>query len=369
LDLNGDGDFDDPDESGHIFGGFSVLELPMGAGNDNVEVVIPGASSLLSLSIRVELGAGDDVFVISGTGAISDSYFEIQCDAGVGNDTITVATPNFANAGLALRCDAGAGDDNVNISAPRLNGSRFEVAVNLGIGTNSMEFSSASDFVNGARVALDVTGGSGDDSVLCRFSADFETRSEFRANANLGDGDDSLRIEIAAGTFDLFDSPPDLGAPRFEFNVNGGAGDDRIEVSRIFNGVPQGNNMAIHGLLVMRLDGGDGNDVIDFNLGAFSLVAAENLPIARQGIVVRMNGGNGDDELSFVAGETLDINYFGDVDLVMRGGAGNDTLSAVSNFPLATFGKSGFFLLDGGPGTDFGIQAGFTPVLFRAMEN
>jgi hypothetical protein len=365
IDLNSDGDFTDPDESEQVaFFGCESFVLPMGAGNDRVEIAYAGGGT--TTAIQIDLGAGDDQLAILNSGDLTSSQLLIECVGGAGNDSMNLAFPDAAGSSVLLRLDGGIGDDTIDIASEGLNASRFEINANLGVGNNSAKFHATQAFTNASSVRLEVVGGAQIDTVLCAFEDNVQSHSSFAGRVDLGAGDDSLRIELATQTFDVGNTGG--GAPsRFEFDAKGGLGDDRLEVSHIFDGVPHSGTFFNEGIFALRFDGGDGDDALVCDLGAFTMASLTAGPPAA--LIVRFNGGLGNDALTFIGGDALGSSFKGDVDVQLRGGAGNDSLETLANFSAATFGVGGSLLLDGGPGVaDSALNIGPGPALFRNCE-
>jgi hypothetical protein len=238
----------------------------------------------------------------------------------------------------------------------------------LGAGANSAADTMYSFIVNRSRVHVSVNGGKNDDDVKVVVLQNVESDSIVRGRANLGAGDDRFRGEFDVAIFDLRDL--DGGnSTVMDFEVDGGAGDDALEISRVVNGSPTSGMVILEGNFFVRFRGGDGDDVLDFDWSAFVLSSAIG-PAVQHECLVHFDGGRGDDVLTFIGGDDAGgAPYDGQLDVQLRGGLDNDTLELLGNFTGATFGKAGFMLVDGGGGgADAGVAYGRGPARVRNCE-
>jgi hypothetical protein len=368
VDRNGDGDLDDEAEGSVLALTLTRFSLSLGSGNDQVVIESNGTLLNLDRAVEVDLGVGDDLLTLQNMGSFgTGSHVTIDCVGGVGNDTITGALPTILNATAILRCDMGIGDDSVDLDCGFHNNGRLELSVNLGIGANTFRLLQGSVVAVGSRIVVNVAGGKDSDLVVCSLDNDLQSDSEFIGRVDLGAGDDELRLEINTGTVDIADSPDD-GSTRLDFRARGGLGNDKLLATRVVDGVPGGVGFVMEGLLTLEFEGNEGDDELQFNTGAFTLRALSGQSL-RQGLFVRLDGGAGNDDLEFVAGEGLNP-YESDVDVELHGGAGNDLLTSLGNFPNAFFGKGKRMFLDGGAGVDAAFQVdNISQVLIRNCEN
>lgn len=257
--------------------------LFVGAGeNDNVDgqngndlVLVAGGTGITSVAggadndtLRFDGTAGNDNIVVTSFG----SGFERLEINGLGGDDTLSASGLFSNGFAAMQFDGGSGNDSVVGIGSSTPLSLFPITLLGGDGNDTLSANPTSL----TAFPLTLVGGDGDDSLVGSSASD-----------QLQDGGDGSTTAFAGGGADTL-------------TVTGDSLGNLIHVSAI--GV---NNVSVNG--------GDGDDTIQFDLDANSF--AINLTVNGQ-------GGNDSIEAGFISGTSLAISLFG--------GDGNDTISGSS---------------------------------------
>lgn len=364
LEVNGNGG-DDGIDAGALAAGLIALQLHGGDGNDTlvgssgIDVITGGAGNDLvdanPGNDSIDLGDGDDVNVWNN----GDNTDVVQ--GGTGNDRQIV---NGAGAGDVMTVTAGVapvqvrfdrtnlvpfgidltnvqtleinglgGDDNISASA--LPAGVIALELNGGDGNDTLIGSQGLDLLSGgpgndvidgrgnpAGTIENVRGDAGDDTLTW-------TPGGGDDRFFGGEGSDVTLIVGGAGAevFVLREEPTGSGVVRFSrttpgpffvdstetelLRVNANGGDDSVDSSTLANG-----------LLLLELNGGDGNDTLIGSLGLDTLNGDGGDDILRAGpnpvgSVEPMSGGAGNDQLIWNPGDGDDLN---------EGGAGVDTL-------------------------------------------
>jgi hypothetical protein len=255
-------------------------------------------------------------------------------DAG---DGIGVAY-NFNGDSVALDINLGAGNDQVEyVTTGNFSASTRTLWVNLGAGNDKFQFGTgANDMLNASRLAFDITGGLGNDTVHIQFD---EVRKGLVAvTTDLGAGAD-----VYTSAFDRID---DGAAVTLRTEL--GAGPNTYTAD--FQEVGFGDRAAVDASVV----GGAQVDTVAFNM--HDDVGNGVIP-SRFNAVVDLLGGNDSFQARFDRdGNTFRVDDNATCSFTVRGGIGNDTLSAAQAGAVGTIrlDPSALFSidLDGGLGND-----------------
>src|SRR5262245_4242032 len=241
-------------------------------------------------------------------------------------------TTTFAGGTIArVYVQTRAGDDVVTYKSSVVPGREgiSSLSISLGTGndvadvTDSQLISNVADMPGRWSVMID--GSAGDDTVVTRFGR--LDLGSMRVRANLGEGNDTFAALLAGPIANMSGKAIAIG-----FNVQGGAGDDSIDLqaiaqaeatflTAIFHGGAGDDEMTMAVDFVgkrpgrVHLEGlaGSGNDFV-------SVDVSDQTPSSRDDRnTVIMSGGSGDDDLSFDA--TTNKRYYLSID----GGADFDT--------------------------------------------
>jgi hypothetical protein len=281
-------------------------------------------------------------------GAVDNSVFRLNLDAGSGNDTVSLQMLGDVPTSLV------------------------DIDLGLGTGKNKLDVNSTATVSGGANFFLDIRGGgasSESDVVTTRFTNDVEN-ARLIVTANLYGGNDSF-----TNTFDLEEwDVRQLGYVRFA--IDGGDGNDTIALTR--GGTIGPADIDPGGIFEVRLMGGNGNDKVNLDLGGNE---ENNRGLFLTGRMIgNLDGGAGDDTVSADLSFGYDPASFGDLNLSLMGGSGNDKMNfnLLDFFPLDrdedddnppepgdeppeipeppqigfTYGPTGYVTVDAGSGTD-----------------
>jgi hypothetical protein len=223
--------------------------------------------------------------------------------------------------------------------------------------------------------------------VTTHFTNDVENARLF-VTVNLYGGNDTF-----LNTFDLQDwDVRQFGFVRFA--VNGGDGNDNVAVTR--GGTFGPADIDPGGVLEVRLTGGNGNDKLNLDLGG-NFENSRGLFLTGR-LIANLDGQAGDDTVSADLSFSYDPASFGDLNLSLFGGSGNDTMkfNLLDFFPVDrdddddeppepgdeppeiptpdqigfTYGPTGYVTVDAGQGTDSTTLSGtvLTNVRVRSSE-
>jgi hypothetical protein len=248
--------------------------------------------------------------------------------------------------------------------------SYVDIDVNLSTGKNKLDVNSIATISGGGNFFLDVIGGGAGseyDQVTTHFSGDVDN-ARLLVSANLQGGNDTF-----VNTFDL--QAWDVRQLAYvRFMIDGGDGNDTLSVTR--DGTYGPADIDPGGTFEVRLTGGSGNDKLNLDLGGNE---ENNRGLFLTGrMIANLNGGNGNDTVSADLSFSYDPASFGDLNLSLLGGAGNDTMkfNLLDFYPLDrddeddgqpppdpadipeppqigfTYGPAGYVSIDSGTGTD-----------------
>ena len=264
-----------------------------------------------SITLRLLAGDATQVEVLDGVavrGTFARAAFaSILVQGGAGNDTILVSDVNgvFTNTHVTV-LDGGDGNDTITGGAggEALSGGLGDDILNGGAGNDTLIGGPGADTLTGGPGVDPNLGGDGDDLIIW----------------NPGDGSETVDGEAGIDTFQF----------------NGGAGDDTMTYTAngqrvTFFRNPGAITMDIGTTENLFVNALAGNDTVTGGVGLNGL------------IVTRIDGGDGDDVLT--GGDGVDIINGGLGNDTLNGGAGNDTLT----------GGPGVDPHHGGPGDDLMI--------------
>jgi len=290
-----------------------LLNILTGDGNDTID-----ASAVASaIGISVDGGAGTDTFVFNGSSAadnlaIGANGSQAVFSDGVGNISLT----NVEHVQLATL----GGADTVTIGD--LTGTGVtQVAIDLAATAGSGRGDGAVDTVN-------VIGTAGDDKINIVSSGSSVNVNGLAAQVTIAGAEaanDQLVVNGGAGN-DTIDASK-LTAGKINLTINGGAGDDTIIGSAGNDTVigAQGNDTALLGAGddTFVWNPGDGSDIVEGQAGNDTLLfnganANENIDIAANGSRVRL--------FRDVANITMDLNSIENIDLRTLGGTDTVTV-------------------------------------------
>ncbi len=238
---NPDFDPDDLDSLLPTHGSPVTLNLQGGTGNDVATVEYGFMDVTAPQAWTLDTGEGNDLILAVLVDMNVDAPIGVTALGGAGDDRILVETVAFVHSVLTVSVDGG--NDNDLITSDH---------VVLGNGT----------------MVLNSLGGNGDDVIFQLYNG--VVSGTLLGNTDGGNGADVIRVELG---FE-FQFEPDFGtlvAPlniaagaRLIYNLNGGNGDDTLNVTYVGR---------IDGQLFVRTDGGHGNDRIlanTFHVNALS---------------------------------------------------------------------------------------------------
>lgn len=304
------------DEKVFLLGSFKVININTLAGNDFVRVgeLYDAHPAYLNIDLGPgndrAYGSAHDEKIIGGTGndRIAAGAGDDYVNAGAGNDVLVGDSGNDTLIGLAGN-DAiygGAGKDQIfaGDGADSLDGGDDADVVDGGWGNDRVvetDLHSSAGYGDYERNANLINGGAGDDYIQI---SDLGSRSTVFG----GDGNDYLYAKNGG---------PYIGG----LQMNGEAGDDKI-ISPVANGGAGNDTIVTFDFFgETGVNGGDGDDRI-------TVVGGSN------GIV---NGGNGNDVISNERSYNLSIHGDAGNDFIAtngraEGGAGNDLLRPASGY-------------------------------------
>jgi hypothetical protein len=365
IDANGDGDFTDPtDEDGMALGfGATYFEISMGGGNDVVTIVQP-ASYTKAKSFFVNLGSGNNELHASAIASSSDLRFDVQ--GGKGNDFLDVHF-GLVQGRVHFTGNLGPGVDGqltgASISGPSVvdlrglvGGGTVLIDLDLGTGSNRLrvDLDGQSPAI-GSRLDVVLTGSPGakdkDDVTIDFGTLTLPVASSASFDVDLLGGNDTF-----FGDFDFsgFTISNNAMSPVFAFlalDVRGGAGNDRIEVTR----ADTTGQVLLDGLLDLTLRGGAGNDTIIANIataaGSAGFTSVNPQGVSR-GLQLFIAAGAGNDTITTLVATNASANLFLEVSILGQSGNDTVTFTGTRNSGTVSFGPSAAVLLDGGAGTD-----------------
>ena len=305
-------------------------------------------------SITLRLLAGDatqvevlDGVVVRGTFARA-AFASILVQGGAGNDTILISDVNgvFTDTHVTV-LDGGDGNDTITGGAggEALSGGLGDDILNGGAGNDTLIGGPGADTLTGGPGVDPNLGGDGDDLIIWNPGDGSETVDGEAGNDtfqfNGGAGDDTMTYTANGQRVTFFRNPGaitmDIGTTENLF-VNALAGNDTVT-----------GGVGLNGLIVTRIDGGDGDDI---------LTGGDGVDIINGGLGNdTLNGGAGNDTLT--GGPGVDPHHGGPGDDLMiwnpgdgsepvdgeagndtfqfNGGAGDDTMTYTANGQRVTF--------------------------------
>jgi hypothetical protein len=264
-----------------------TLDVQGGSGRDNVSVQVSNLTNS-SVVVRGDLGAGDDQLFLVVLGSLTNSSVTTDVALGVGRNLLTdVPNAAFANSTystIVSGADTATGADAAALVADALVldlGSRLVHDVRLLAGKDTFRGS-----IDGATLA---------------------NGSELIVRARGGAGNDSLAL----------DNVPSLGPVNVDDTshlgsfLNGGIGNDQVTADLTFD------NLGFHRFF---LSGGDGDDIVFAGLGAISAAGAG----PNEDIV--LEGGRGSDAVYLAATDPNGGASFAPMGAVLMSGGSFDNL-------------------------------------------
>ena len=393
LDQDGNNLQNSKDVIREISGPLGTISVDLGSGDDLLEYRAVSSLDAIARSLEFDTGSGNDRLIVDTSGennGLFGSVMTCDFDLDSGNDSAFIKMGAVDNSQFRLNLDGYTGNDVIDLwMLADIPASLVDIDVNLGSGKNTLDIGSIATISDGSNVFRDVKGGTSSseyDRVTTFFTNDVEN-ARLLVGAVLNGGNDSF-----TNSFDLqeFDILP-LGLVRF--SINGGDGTDTLAVNR--GGTSGPADIEPGGLLDVRLTGGNGNDKVTLDLGGN---VENNRGLFLTGrLVAKLDGQAGNDVLTADMSFSYDPASFGDMDLSLYGGTGNDTINfnLLDFFPLDpeepddddpdpdepdeipeppqvgfTYGPTGFVNIDGGTGGDATTLSGtvLTNIRVRATE-
>jgi hypothetical protein len=351
LDCDGDGVMDPGDLDGGVGhpGGFEVVDLQLGGGDDRVTIEVPEGALYTdkNRNFVVDLGPGKNRFRFDHPGAddfaftAENSRITIDVRGGSGADNVGFRFNGAIASTIVLRADLAGGPDVVSLDTSFIAryevGSIVNIEFQMGAGSDRVNYQPTADPVDGSVYRVRIVGDDGADVVNGGIFSLIGDNASLLFSVDLGAGDDRLTL-----------SPPplvdDLGTVHVD--VAGGDGHDVLSIAP----TSPGWTSRLGGRVEMFVHGNDGNDQITVNMSPD--IGSETSGLIR----VHADGGAGNDRV-FAAVDAM-VGSTGKYDFLLRGGVGTDflqltVLNHVSNpNGPSTYPPAGAALMDGGVGTD-----------------
>jgi hypothetical protein len=366
LDCNGNGILDPGDLDGSVghLGGFEVIDIRLGGGDDRVTIEVPSFTRYIgkNRNFVVDLGPGANRFRFEHPGVddfeftAENSRITMDVRGGAGADDVGFTFKGAIASMIVLRADLAGGPDVIELVtsggiARYEQGSIVDIEFQLGAGNDRVTYHPTADPVDGSVYRVRIVGDAGADVVGGGIFSLVGNNALLLLGVDLGAGHDRLTL-----------SPPplvdDLGTVHID--VAGGDGHDvlSIEPSSV------GWTSRLGGRVEMFVHGNDGNDEITVNVSPD--IGSEVSGLIR----VHADGGAGNDRV--LAAVEAVAESTGQYDFLLRGGMGNDdlrltVLNAGANLP-ENYPPVGASLLDGGAGTDECKAVGIFPVWKQNCE-
>jgi hypothetical protein len=353
---------------------FETIDVDLSSGDDTLEYYAISSFDFMTRGLHLDTGSGNDKLIVDASGENNGAFSStIVCDFDLdsGHDTASIKMGAVDNSLFRLNLDGGSNNDTISIFVQGdIATASVDIDVNLGTGKNKLDVSSPATITGGSNFFLDVQGGGAGseyDHVTTSFTNEVQNSRLF-VTANLQGGNDTFMSNLDLQGFDV----RELALVRF--SLNGGDGNDTIGVSR--GGTVGFADIDPGAMLEIRLAGGNGNDNVKLDLGGNE---EHNRGLFLTGrMVVNMDGQAGNDTVSADLSFAFDPASFGDLQMQMFGGSGNDTmlLNLLDFFPLEpeepeegeepdpdeepiippqvgfTYGPTGFLTMDAGTGSD-----------------
>jgi hypothetical protein len=214
------------------------------------------------------------------------------------------------------------------------------ISVNLGAGNDSAQIwfggLAMPNRVISTNLKITVNGAAGDDDITGNFGEMQHGTLTFKVLGGVGDD------EAFAGLWGNIDTGATVS-----FNLQGQDGNDTLNTFETYNTGYDSVNIGAGGLLDINVNGGAGNDQIDVTYGGTVLGKLR----------IRQDGGDGNDQ---VKGDMhIQDGSTGAVDAVYSGSAGRDVLR-MEMYGQARVSRA---LIDGGSGFDFASSVGIVTIV------
>jgi hypothetical protein len=285
--------------------------------------------------ITVSTFGGDDS-VAATFGALRASDFQFRADLGAGDDRLAIRgfdpQPDPPAQSLAFAIDAGLGNDSVafDLGSAEING-RFAIDIDGGLGVDGMSIRAIIPCIlPESELRIGLVGGPGNDAIETSFTGLENEGGRFALSAAGGEDNDRLALNAM--------DPCLIPGSRTRIAVSGGADDDAI--SARLGGAPETESAELDGLLRLEFDGGRGDDSTALELFKAEIHGATQIDL---------EGNAGDDSTRLEI--AADVRVLTSLDLVARGGIGNDVMESFIVPCIRPEGR-GHFLFDGGEGND-----------------
>lgn len=347
-------------------------DIQGGAGNDtaNINLATEGTD-------RIDLGTGSDVVNVSGASQIRLTFTSAEVGNGSAIDGGTLTnqdgglgvrvqredeygvlfgqTTRVDDEGVTFVAAEGTTFDIRDLVSGVQRGNQFQIAVlgtaaadvlattdatkayyfNAGAGDDIVTGGEANDFLVGGVGNDTLIGGAGADSFLG--GAGNDTIDSVDRPANIFAGS----IAPVSDNVDAGDGDDSVTGGRLD-QLNGGAGNDFLQINFNFNGPEVGSATPI--TLTLDTNGtgtaSDGTSITGFERVNFTLSDSGDNAVDTGNVTASISGGNGNDRLTTGVGD--DQLFGGGGDDVLTGGAGNDSFS----------GGIGSDTISGGDGDD-----------------
>lgn len=370
--------------SNKVFTGINDVVIRLGLGNDKLTYTISeNALNGLTRTINAVLGpaGAPGNTAIFNVGILNAANLSLNVKGDVNDDFVTVGFNKIgggSKVNLTESLFAGRDPSSVSYNGSITGaGTQVFAKLNLGTGNNKFttNFGAGGIFLNNDSWVLKETvigSNVASDKDNIRAFLNGRVDSEFNYDVILGAGNDTSTLGVAYNIGIGFIA---FGG-RLHIGMNGGAGNDSLVVNHtLANGtVDTGGNFAFVGhagsLLEVVLNGGAGNDqtTVNFGDGGFQIDAG-----AQVRILVNGDSGTDDDSVPGTDSATVlveassnsNLVSASDLEIVVFGGGGADTL-VLTFTNLATHGFASVFTeVDGGEGFDTCIG---NPVAKRRCE-
>src|SRR5262249_18176801 len=314
VDCNNDGDCRDAVdiETGTLAFEIETFDV-QGGGQDNITynglVPFSGARKNLLLTLGPSPVTWFNSVQINGPVLQAGTSFAVDVLGSPGRDNVTVILPTVLDSYVTVRGDLGAGDDYLGVIPIQLTNSVVTTDVDLGPGSNYQDVVGFS--IDNSTILTNSLGSPSPtqvDSVRWQSVGQLTNAGRFLTNVSLLAGDDRATALVNTPATAISDSNSSI-----VLKIRGGAGNDTFTLNDGNGGLATTNN----GLLDVGFEGGSGNDtaIVDWS-GTISGNGTTRL---------RIDGGDGNDLL--LAGLNLDSSASTpDLGLLLSGGRGNDTI-------------------------------------------
>jgi len=234
------------------------IHADLAAGNDSATFRLPSLNGLAGYDLDVSLGPGNNALTIDKLRPTGAGVVSLAIEGGPGVDTVTTTLAEAQNGNFTLHADLQGGNDvftahfrkNIGFSGGGFfNNGVTRLDVTGGPGNDILKVDTVFDgefrsLANPGQLQIDLAGGQGNDVLDVRLGFDPELVSvaggTFHYRLDGGAGNDSLHLSHYA-------TPPNSGTHRNDIALNGGPGDDVLELSQQTSGLWIGGEAIVDG--------------------------------------------------------------------------------------------------------------------------